>query len=263
MDLSLPFDRPHGWLAPLTGWVMWLGNRRVNRWTVELLDLRSEDRVIEVGFGPGAAIAMAARRANRGLLAGVDPSDSMVRQARERNRRAAAEGRLDLRRGVAEDLPWSAESFTRAFSVNAIHEWSDVREGLSELVRVLRPGGLAALTTQARWLGRDSSALDELGTIYAGFLEDVGFEAVELRRTEARPTPAISLLGRKPAWSRDVGASGRRDVGTSGRRDIGTSGRGDIGTSGHRDIGTSGHRDLGTSGWWRRGPAGGPRLFSL
>src|SRR5882672_2686621 len=86
------FRRPHGVAGRLAGWVMAHrgSNRRRNLWVVSLLDVQPTDRVLEIGFGPGLAIAELARRANRGHIYGIDHSAVMTRQASRRN--AAAIG---------------------------------------------------------------------------------------------------------------------------------------------------------------------------
>src|ERR671932_1469772 len=82
--------KPTGPIGHVEGWLF--GHRpsnvRRNRWAVELLDVKPTDRVIELGCGPGVAIAALAARATRGLVVGVDHSQVMVSQARRRNRAA-------------------------------------------------------------------------------------------------------------------------------------------------------------------------------
>ena len=53
----------------------------MNRHAVGLLEVRPDDRVLEIGFGPGKQIQLPARRATAGLVAGVDLSEVMVEQA--------------------------------------------------------------------------------------------------------------------------------------------------------------------------------------
>ena len=75
-----PADRsPVGHVA---GWIMGRRSSNVarNRWAVQLLDVQSTDRVIELGCGPGVAIAALATRAVRGLVVGVDHSQVMIGQ---------------------------------------------------------------------------------------------------------------------------------------------------------------------------------------
>src|SRR4029450_1989293 len=92
------FHHPTGAVGHLAGWIM--GRRSSNlarhRWAVQLLEAQPTDRVIELGCGPGVAIAALASRALRGLVVGVGHSQVMIGQARRRNRAAiqAGGGRL-------------------------------------------------------------------------------------------------------------------------------------------------------------------------
>lgn len=128
-----------GWVAArlvarLTG--------EANRWMVECLDIGPDDRVLDVGCGPGLALAAAAE-ATRGPVAGVDTSATMVRLARRRS------NTLVLRADAAE-LPFPDGTFTRAGSLNSLQFWPAPDEGLAELHRVVRPGGRVALVLMAR-----------------------------------------------------------------------------------------------------------------
>src|ERR671937_2214202 len=73
------FHHPTGAVWHVAGWIMGRRSSNVarNRWAVQLLDVQPADRVIELGCGPGVAIAALATRATRGLAAGVDPSPGM------------------------------------------------------------------------------------------------------------------------------------------------------------------------------------------
>jgi hypothetical protein len=64
---------PRGAAGSVTGWVMAHrpSNRQRTRWVVWLLGVRPADRVLEIGFGPGLAIAELAR-AGAGHVYGVD-----------------------------------------------------------------------------------------------------------------------------------------------------------------------------------------------
>ena len=198
MSFRRQLARPRGLVGLLAGEVLAWQNREVNGWTLSLLDPRGDDRVVEIGFGPGVGVRLAAARVRRGLVAGVDPSSMMVRRARWRNRRAVRRGRVDLRRGKVERLPWLDGAFTHAWSVNTFFEWPDPVAGLAEVARLLRPGGRLALTTQARW-AHDEREVDAVTRRALALLAAAGFGGLEVARRRMRPLPAICLLGRKPA----------------------------------------------------------------
>lgn len=67
------FGHPRGAWGRIAGWIMSHrpSNRLRNGWTVDLLDLRPGQRVMEVGFGPGLALERAAARLGPGGFVGA------------------------------------------------------------------------------------------------------------------------------------------------------------------------------------------------
>ncbi|MFB9881761.1 methyltransferase domain-containing protein [Planobispora siamensis] len=89
-------------------------NRQRNRWVVSLLDVQPTDRVLEIGPGPGLAVAELAGRATRGRVYGIDRSQVMVRQAGRRNAagiRAPGSPRARLRRPALRSFPHGGFSY--------------------------------------------------------------------------------------------------------------------------------------------------------
>ncbi|HEU0054531.1 MAG TPA: class I SAM-dependent methyltransferase [Longimicrobium sp.] len=100
-------------------------------------------RVLDVGCGDaGVPIAFAEHGAR---VAGIELSERSVARGRLR----AEEHRVDvdLRQGVAEALPWEDESFDLVVMDNVLEHVQDRPKSLSEIRRVLRPGGLLYLVT--------------------------------------------------------------------------------------------------------------------
>ncbi len=111
----------------------------------EELAVGPTDRVLEVGFGGGALLAQLCQDASDGFVAGVEVSDAMLAVAKRRLRARIPSGQLALRRGSVESLPFGSGEFDKACSVNTTYFWRDLDEGLSELWRVVRPGGRLVL----------------------------------------------------------------------------------------------------------------------
>ncbi len=108
------------------------------RRTLELLDVRPGERVLDVGTGPGQLLSSLADAVGPdGLARGVDPSASMVEMARERagGRALVEEGGVDGP-GSLPDGPFDAIVCTQVLEYVA-----DVPAALAEFARVLRPGG--------------------------------------------------------------------------------------------------------------------------
>ena len=111
-------------------------------WAVDQLDLRPDDRVLEVGGGPGAAAELVCRRLERGFLLGVDRSAVAIERSTRRNQGWIDAGRLELRLGRLADLEVPDDSFDVAFCVDVNLFWTGTAEReLDRLHRALRPGG--------------------------------------------------------------------------------------------------------------------------
>jgi len=157
------FGHPRGVPGRLAGQVMAHrgSNRQRNRWVASLLDVQPTDRILEVGFGPGRAIAELSRLVDdRGHVYGVDHSEVMLRQATRRNAAAIRAGRVTLVSASVADLPPAVDGpFDVVLAVNSLGFWPAPTARLEELRRRLRPGGRIAIASQPRGPGatRDTS----------------------------------------------------------------------------------------------------------
>jgi ubiquinone/menaquinone biosynthesis C-methylase UbiE len=141
-DWRSQFAHPRGWPGRLAGWLMARKNAAMNAACVEWLAPAPGERVLELGFGHGRTIAWLAERTRPdGLVAGVDLSDTMLRQASARNRDAIAAGQVRLAKGDARHIPFASGAFDKALATNCVQFWGDLAAALAEIRRVLAPGG--------------------------------------------------------------------------------------------------------------------------
>src|SRR5262245_14472423 len=105
--LRAQFGRPQGFWGAVAGTIMvhTRSNQDRIRWTISLLNIRANERVLEIGFGPGFGIALVSKITSDGFIAGVDHSEVMLRQASKRNAMAIRDGKVELRLGSASKLP--------------------------------------------------------------------------------------------------------------------------------------------------------------
>ena len=139
------FGRPRGMIGRLGGVMMARMNADCGVWAAALLEVNPNDRVLEVGFGPGVIIQHLSELAPAGHVAGIDPSPEMLEQARARNEIAVKDGRVDLRRGSVESLLFADNTFDKALAINSMQVWPEAATGLRAIRRVMRPGGRIAL----------------------------------------------------------------------------------------------------------------------
>ena len=114
------------------------------------LNLRGDERILDLGCGRGAVLLMAAQHLTTGRAVGLDlwrTIDQSGNSAQATQRNAVAEGvadRVELHTGDMRALPFADDSFDLVLSSFAVHNISG-RAGrenaIREAVRVLRPGG--------------------------------------------------------------------------------------------------------------------------
>jgi SAM-dependent methyltransferase len=174
---------------------------------LDQMKLAPDDNVLDVGCGAGWLVRMIAERVPEGRVIGMDISDEMVRRARRNY--VAVENAMFVIGGV-DEIPWDANFFTQAISVESAYYWPDPARGLHEIQRVLREGGSAWIlinyyqgnSHSHQWAGQFATpaqllSAEEWETLFM----EAGFNSVGHRRIPD-PTPAPeSYTGR---WFRDA-----------------------------------------------------------
>lgn len=88
-------------------------------------------KYLDIGCGTGNyTIALYQKGYN---FIGVDPSDVMLKKAFENDEN------VDWKLGKAEDVPFENDLFDGVLAMLTIHHWKDLKEGFSEISRVLKP----------------------------------------------------------------------------------------------------------------------------
>ena len=117
------------------------------QWTgpmLDAVDAHLGDRVIDIGTGTGVLARAALRRVgSAGSVIAVDPNEGMLAVA------ARLAPDLDIRRGVAEQLPVVDSEMTCTTCQFALMFVEDRARAISEMARVTRPGGRVAVATWA------------------------------------------------------------------------------------------------------------------
>jgi SAM-dependent methyltransferase len=186
---------PRGAAGRVTGWVFAHrpSNRQRNGWVVSLLDVRPADQVLEVGFGPGLAVA-ALVRAGAGHVYGIDHSDVMLRQASRRNAAAIRAGRVTLIRASVDQIPAALDGpFDAILAVNSLAFWPARAERLAELRRRLAPGGRIAIVSQPRCPGATADTSRGAAREIEELLRGAGFTHLSTQTLPLSPPVACVL----------------------------------------------------------------------
>lgn len=178
-------------------------NRAAIDWAIALLEIQPNERVLEVGFGPGVGIQRAAMLAHQGRVAGVELSWVMLAQARRRCAPYIAAGQVELLLGDSASLPYPEGSFHKALAVNVLYFWEEPLAHLGELRRVLAEGGrLALYVAHPQDMGKLGFTRTRLYRLYAaeeaaGLLSQAGFSQVRVEQARVGVVRGICLLATK------------------------------------------------------------------
>lgn len=129
-----------------------------SRDALELAKAPAGARLLDVAAGPGTLTLLAA--ASGRSLAAIDFSPQMV--ANLKRRLNDAQLGADVRLGDGQALPWSDGEFDAAFSMFGLMFFPERARGFSELLRVLKPGGVAVVSSWAPFEGVFKSVMEAM-----------------------------------------------------------------------------------------------------
>ncbi len=190
------FKQPHGGLGQVAGFIMAKrpSNIERNQWTLNLLDLRPDDRVLEIGFGPGIAIEKASQVVTNGMIVGIDHSETMLRQAKKRNAAAIGESRVQLQLGSVTELPHFDQPFDKIFYANVVQFWDNPVAVFESLHQRLTPGGTIATTYLPRHKGATDADSHRKADEVVASLETAGFSRIRVEEKPLKPVAVICVL---------------------------------------------------------------------
>jgi ubiquinone/menaquinone biosynthesis C-methylase UbiE len=173
-------------------------------------------RVLEIGAGTGLNFS---HYRNGAEITATEPDAYMVQRAEERV--AEADASIDLQQVAAEELPFPNETFDFAISTLVLCSVQDPRRALSEVRRVLKPGGEFRLYEHVRYKNRIGALSQDLilpawRWFGAGchpnrdterHIREAGFEMISVEKRADHPPippmifvrPHLQAIARRPA----------------------------------------------------------------
>lgn len=178
-------------------------NAELNAFVKDNLELQPEDRVLEIGFGPGKLIKEIADITTNGIVEGIDFSKAMLQQATKVNIQHISSGRVLLHEGECASLPFKDNVFDKLCSTNTLYFWENPEIYFSEIFRVIRPGGKVVIGF------RDNQQMSELNIskdIFRLFskndvinlLSEAGFKGAQIKEKDGASFVSYCGVGTKP-----------------------------------------------------------------
>lgn len=108
---------------------------------VKMLKKFQPKTILDIATGT-ADFAIAAQRLNPGKITGIDLSEGMLKIGREKLEKKKLTHLIELQKADSEALPFENHSFDAAIVGFGVRNFENLEKGLSEIFRVLRPGGV-------------------------------------------------------------------------------------------------------------------------
>jgi demethylmenaquinone methyltransferase/2-methoxy-6-polyprenyl-1,4-benzoquinol methylase len=114
---------------------IWRGN------AIKRLKEYHPENILDVATGP-ADFAIAASRIKGVNITGIDISEGMLSIGRQKIERKKLTERIKLIKGDSEELPFDDHIFDAAIVAFGVRNFENLKKGLGEVYRVLKPGGV-------------------------------------------------------------------------------------------------------------------------
>jgi|CXWL01.1.fsa_nt_gi ubiquinone/menaquinone biosynthesis C-methylase UbiE len=207
MSASQSQPRGHRWFAAAYNLMMKAGEKRLRKTRQELLAGLQGD-VLEIGAGTGLNFEHYPQGVR---VVAIEPDPHMLKRA-QRHLLELGRTDIDVRLASAEQLPVDDASFDTVVSTLVLCTVADVPRALTEIRRVLRPGGSLVFVEHVRGMGTLGRLQDVIRPVWSWMgagcqvnrrtedsLVGAGFQVGIQQHTKAAPWMPVIIGAAKPA----------------------------------------------------------------
>ncbi len=151
-SIAAQLRMPHGEYGLEVGEKMNEGNLHINLNTIETLDPKANENILEIGMGNGFFVKHILSVDQSIKYSGCDFSELMVEQANKRNDEFIKSGQAKFFLANADKLPLEDKTFDKVFTINTLYFWEDPQTVLAEIRRVLKPNGELTIAVRPKSL---------------------------------------------------------------------------------------------------------------
>lgn len=139
--IAAQFKKPSGLFGMFSSNIMIKGNKVHYERLIKDLDLQPEDKLLEIGYGPGVGINMIARACGSCTIHGIDFSKLMYTRARKYNKQYIDNGVMVLQYGDFLKTAVVINEYDKIFCLNVVYFWNELREPFTKVLSLLKAGG--------------------------------------------------------------------------------------------------------------------------
>lgn len=175
----------------------------LTNWGLKLVDIEDNWTILDIGCGGGATLKRLLKRSKGAKVYGLDISEESVAKAKKVCGQLL-DKQVFICQGSAECLPYEDNKFDLVTAVETIYFWPNMQKCLSEVKRVLKPGGKFVIMVEVVNGNSMWTRLVEGMTAYSpqqlnSFLSDAGFIQTEIHLK--KPSNATIIGIKKSQYS--------------------------------------------------------------
>ena len=138
--IAWQFKKPTGLFGIFSSNIMIKGNMTRYDQMIKNLDVQSNHKLLEIGYGPGIGINMIAKKFPSSIIHGIDFSPLMYNRASRYNRLYIGD-KVRLQFGDFLKIHIDNNSYDKVFCLNVIYFWDNLMEPFEKIISILKYGG--------------------------------------------------------------------------------------------------------------------------
>jgi demethylmenaquinone methyltransferase/2-methoxy-6-polyprenyl-1,4-benzoquinol methylase len=116
---------------------------------IRTMESLQPQQILDVATGTGE-FALEALKLNPQKIVGIDISEGMLAIGRKKISGRNLQEKIELVRGDSENLPFEQNKFDAVTVAFGVRNFENLKRGLSEILRVLKPGGMVVVLEFSR-----------------------------------------------------------------------------------------------------------------
>jgi len=136
------FGNPTGFRGKILVKQMNIWHKEQFNAVLENINLKSNESILEIGFGSGYLINKLFKQNIPIKIYGVDISKDMVNEAKAKNKKEFENGDLKLFQEDIAKTSFDENFFDKIYTINTLYFWDDIHTCFSEIKRILKPKGI-------------------------------------------------------------------------------------------------------------------------